>query len=139
MRDPDRARFGSLVERVRGGEPFGRALEDAYGTDERKLEYEWREEVSHRFSVLPLLTGSGMLWVLASGLAIAAWWKRRKRAKAKLAAWAREEAEMDAALAMVRDRPQIVAPPPTEEAMPPMASSPGVPVVEHQGRWYTLH
>ena len=138
MRDPDRDRFGSLVERVRGGEPFGRALEDAYGTDERKLEYEWREEVSHRFSVLPLLTGSGMLWVLASGLAIAAWWRRRKRAKAKLAAWAREEAEMDAALATVRDRRQIVAAAPTEEAMPPMAS-PGVPVVEHQGRWYTLH
>ena len=138
MRDPDRARFGSLVDRVRSGETFARALEDAYATDVRKLEYEWREEVSHRFNMVPLLTGSGMLWVVASGLAIAAWWKRRKRAKAKLAAWAREEAEMDAALATARDRPEVVAAAPTEEAMPPMAS-PGVPVVEHQGRWYTLH
>ena len=79
-----------------------------------------------------------MLWVLASGLAVAAWWKRRKRAKAKLAAWEREEAEMDAALAMARDRREVVAAAPTEEAMPPIASA-GVPVVEHQGRWYTLH
>jgi len=34
-RTEDRARFGSLVERVRKGTPFDRALADAYGTDMR--------------------------------------------------------------------------------------------------------
>ena len=45
MRDDDRARFGSLVQRVRSGAAFERALDDAYDTDLRKLEYEWRDGV----------------------------------------------------------------------------------------------
>ncbi len=61
MRDADRARFGSFVERMRAGAGFDRALEDAYGTDLRKLEYEWREDMGHHFSVIPMLTGGGVL------------------------------------------------------------------------------
>jgi hypothetical protein len=139
MRDDDRARFGSLIERVRAGNAFERALDDAYGTDLRKLEYEWREEVSHRFGIVPMLTGGGALWVLVSGLAVAAWVKRRRRAKAKLAQWAREEAEIDAVMAAARERAvsaQAVAS--DADDMPPHVS-PGVPIVEHEGRWYTVH
>jgi hypothetical protein len=142
MREADRARFGSLVERVRGGAPFERALEDAYDTDVRKLEYEWREEVAHRFGFLPMLTGGGVLWVLICGLAVAAWIKKRRRAKAKLALWAREEAEVDAAIAGAQAERRSGAPdaqpePAREDAIP--ARMPSVPVVEHEGRWYTLH
>jgi hypothetical protein len=142
MRETDRARFGSLVERVRDGAPFERALEDAYDTDIRKLEYEWREEVAHRFGFLPMLTGGGLLWVLISGLAAAAWIKRRRRAKVKLALWEREEAEVDAAIAAAQaeGRPGARDPqnePTREDAMPPRV--PSLPVVEHEGRWYTLH
>lgn len=57
MRNDDRARFGSLIERVRAGAAFDRALDDAYDTDVRKLEYEWRDEVSHRYGLVPVLTG----------------------------------------------------------------------------------
>ena len=134
MRDSDRARFGSLVQRVRAGTSFDRALDDAYGTDLRKLEYEWREDVGHRFSVVPMLTGGGVLWSLIAGLTIAAWVRKRRQAKAKLAQWAREEAEADAA------RASVVLPTPAtsnEEETPPRV--PSVPVVEHEGRWYTLH
>ncbi len=142
MREADRARFGSLVERVRDGAPFERALEDAYNTDIRKLEYEWREEVAHRFGFLPMLTGGGLLWVLISGLAAAAWVKRRRRAKVKLALWEREEAEVDAAIAaaQAQGRPRASDPqnePTREDAAPPRV--PSLPVVEHEGRWYTLH
>jgi hypothetical protein len=138
MRDADRARFGSLVQRVRAGSSFARSLDDAYATDLRKLEYEWREEVSHRFSVVPMLTGGGLLWTLMAMLAVAAWVKKRRRAKAKLAQWAREEAEADAAIAAARAERERTTPEPTPEDEVPQRV-PSIPVVEHEGRWYTLH
>jgi len=136
MRDADRARFGSLVQRVRAGADFSRALEDAYGTDVRKLEYEWREAVGRRFGLVPMLTGGGVLWTLMVGLAVAAWVKRRRRAKAKLAQWAQEEAEMDGAIAAA-DAARAAHRAPGDEELPPRM--PSLPVVEHEGRWYTVH
>lgn len=139
LRDADRARFGSLIERVRSGSGFERALEDAYGIDLRKLEYEWREEVARHFSILPVITGGGAIWLVTSVLAAVAWGKRRRRAKAKLAQWAREEADMEAALAVAaREREPGAALVAAEDDLP-SGPTPGIPVVEHQGRWYTVH
>ncbi len=142
MRDADRARFGSLVQRLRAGIPFERALDDAYDTDVRKLEFEWREDVARRFGFLPMLTGGGLLWVMIMALAGAAWMKKRRRAKAKLAEWAREEAEADAVIAATRELRRVLPSDPPglairDDDMPPRV--PSVPVVEHEGRWYTLH
>ena len=139
MRDDDRARFGSLVQRLRAGTSFDRAVSDAYDTDLRKLEYEWRTEVSHRFGVVPLLTGGGALWGLIVVLAGAAWVKRRRRARAKLAQWEREEAEMDAALAANREQLEREKVIPSDEDELPVHVRREVPVVEHEGRWYILH
>jgi hypothetical protein len=139
MRDDDRARFGSLVQRVKAGTSFERALDDAYDTDLRKLEYEWREDASRRFGLVPMLTGGGAVWTLIAGLAAVAWFKRRRRAKAKLAAWAREEAEMDAAMAAARERVAAAQAGAADEDEVPPHARPGVPVVEHDGRWHTLH
>ena len=139
MRNDDRARFGSLVERVRAGSAFDRALDDAYDTDLRKLEYEWRDEVSHRYGLVPVLTGGGALWTLVSVLAVVAFVKRRRRSKAKLAEWAREEAEMDAAILAARERTAATDTAGVVEDDLPPYTKPGVPVIEHDGRWYTLH
>jgi len=137
-RDADRARFGSLVQRVRAGVAFERALEDAYSTDIRKLEYEWREEVKRHVRLLPLLTGGGLFGALTAALLTAAWARRRKQAKVKLAQWAREEAESEAAIAARR-----VQRAPGAQELPPDDAAPtripSMPVVEHEGRWYTLH
>ncbi len=135
-RDQDRARFGSLVQRVRAGVEFNRALEDAYGTDVRKLEYEWREDVRKHLRLLPLLTGGGMFGALTGALLVAAWVRRRRQAKAKLAEWAREEAESDAAI-VTRAVNRSTSPPELPDEAPPRV--PSMPVVEHEGRWYTLH
>jgi hypothetical protein len=137
MRDSDRVRFGSLVQRVRASAPFDRALEDAYGTDERKLEYEWREEVARRFGMTPMLTGGGLLWVLMVALAFAAWVKRRRRAQAKLAQWAREEAAMDQAISTTPSISEVENRASAGDVVP--VRVPSLPVVEHEGRWYTLH
>jgi Peptidase MA superfamily len=137
MRDTDRARFGSLLQRMRAGVPFDRTLEDAYGADVRKLEYEWREELGRRFGVIPMVTGGGLLWVLMVGLAGAAWLKKRRRARAKLAQWAREEAAMDTVLAASSVAREGTPGAAVEEDVP--ARMPSIPVVEHDGRWHTLH
>jgi hypothetical protein len=137
MRDADRARFGALLQKARSGIPFDRTLEDAYGVDVRKLEYEWREELSHRFGIIPTLTGGGLLWIAMSCLAVAAWIKRRRRARAKLAEWAKEEAE--AAMATTRAGRETPAATAAGEDDVPSARMPSVPVVEHDGRWHTLH
>jgi len=138
MRDDDRARFGSLVQRLRAGTAFDRALGDAYDTDLRKLEYEWRADVSHRFGLLPLLTGGGALWGLIVVLAGVAYVKRRRRAKAKLDQWAREEADADAAAMAARERLEREKVVLEEEELPAHVRA-EVPVVEHEGRWYILH
>ncbi len=133
LRGEDRARFGSLVERVRKGTPFDRALADAYGTDTRKLEYEWREELTKRYSFWPVLTGSSMLWALIIGVMALAWLRRRRKAKETLRRWEREEAEER------RLRERLAAAASEEEE--PLAVRPvsGVPAVEHDGRWHILH
>jgi hypothetical protein len=136
-RDADRARFGSLVQRVRVGAAFNRALEDAYSTDVRKLEYEWREDVKKHLRLLPLLTGGSLFGALAGALLMAAWIRRRRHAKAKLAQWAREEAESDVAMVAHRVNPARAAPDVVPDDGPPRV--PSMPVVEHEGRWYTLH
>jgi hypothetical protein len=137
MRDTDRARFGSLLQRIRAGVPFDRTLEDAYGADVRKLEYEWREELGRRFGVIPMVTGGGLLWVLMVGLAGAAWVKKRRRARAKLAQWAREEAAMDSVLTASHVAREGTPGAAAEEDVP--ARMPSIPLVEHDGRWHTLH
>jgi hypothetical protein len=133
LRGEDHDRFTSLVARVRGGAPFERALSDAYGENLRTLEYEWHEELSRKFSVWPLL-GGGSLWIVGTVALIAAWVRRRRRAKAKLAQWEREELEEERAS---RARSEAIAAM-EDEADGPILRAP-VPVVRHEGHWHTLH
>jgi len=135
LRTEDRARFGALVERVRKGTPFDRALADSYGTDTRKLEYEWREELTKRYSFWPVLTGSSMLWALIIGVMALAWVRRRRKTKETLQRWEREEAEEE----QRRLRATVVGAAAAEEDALAMRPLSGVPAVEHDGQWHTLH
>lgn len=127
LREPDKQRFGGLIERVRGGAPFERAVADAYGTDLRRLEFEWREGLSRRFTIWPVLGGGSLVWLLGIGILGLGWLRKRRRAKATLERWERE----DAAVAVVSARP--------EDDAVPRPSVPRVPLVEHEGAWHTLH
>jgi hypothetical protein len=135
LRNADRARFASLVARVRAGTPFDRALSDAYGTDIRKLEFEWREELSKRYSYLPALTGGTLVWVLIVGLMAIGWWRKRRAAKAKLAEWEEEERTIDEAVERARAATRPIQA--NESAMPVKVAN--LPMVEHDGNWHTLH
>lgn len=141
MRNADRERFAAMIRRVREGTPFERAISDAYGADLRKLEFQWRTDLERRYSLLPMLTGGGILWVGAIGIMGAAYAKRRRRSKAILDQWGREDELEDALRA--RLAAQIAAEEREEERVMghapagPLSSRP--PMIEHGGHWHTLH
>jgi hypothetical protein len=135
-RKSDQLRFNALVDRVREGQSFERATAEAYGSDLRRLELEWRGDLEHRFSVIPILTGGGLVWCLVIGVLVAAYVRRRRRTKAILARWEREEALEDARLARAEAR--------QDDVMLPVASISRVASatsmkIDHDGRWHTLH
>jgi hypothetical protein len=131
MKRTDQLRFASMIERVRDGERFERAAGDAYGSDLRKLEFEWMREAEHRYSIIPVLTGGGIIWVgviVALGLA---YMRRRRRTKAILARWEKEEAAED----LVRARAEAAA---DADVALPVGARISIKI-EHEGDWHTLH
>lgn len=150
-RDGDRLRFVGLLERLRVGQPFDRALSDAYGIDLRKLDYEWRNEAAKRFAFLPIFTGGSVLWVAMAVVFAFGWARKRREAKATMARWEAEEdesrrlAELSRLRLVERDVveatpvPPQLQPPPQAEDGEAARVSPSRLVVEHEGRWHTLH
>jgi hypothetical protein len=132
----DRLRFASTIERVRDGQAFDRALGDAYGTDLRKLEFQWRSDVERRYSLIPLLAGGGILWVGVIGALGWGYVKKRRRARAILAKWAEEEAIEDALLAQrAREAADV-----SDIELSRLSMRVRAPAkVEHEGNWHTLH
>jgi hypothetical protein len=140
LRQADRARFASLIDRTRKGkgEEFDRALADAYGTDARRLEYEWREELAKRYTFWPVLLSGSVVWVVVLGLLAVGLVRKKRRDRLTLARWEREEREeaeeaarRAAITAAIQSEP---APPPDAR---PIAAS--IPKIEHEGDWHTLH
>jgi len=137
MRRTDRARFSAMVQRVREGQTFDRALGDAYSSDLRKLEFQWRSEIERRYSVIPILAGGGIIWV---GVIAALGWgyvKKRRRAKAILAKWAQDEAIEDALLA--RRAAEAAEASDRDAARMSLPGMRAPAKVEHEGDWHTLH
>jgi len=131
LRGKGRLRFASLFERVREGAPFDRALGDAYGTDVRRLEFQWREECAKRNTFAPMLASGSFIWVVAFVALVLGYRRRRRDAQATLARWESEERLTDAARA-----------PAVEEETPftdPSRVLAGLPKIEHDGGWHTLH
>ncbi len=132
-RRSDRVRFAALIDRVRSGQAFERAVADAYGGELRRLEFEWRGELERRFSVLPALTGGAVIWLLVMAILIAAYVRRRRRSKDILARWEREEALEDAWIEARR-----------RKIMDDRAGAPTTDIrasykVEREGTIHTLH
>jgi Peptidase MA superfamily len=150
-------RFVAMLRRVRGGEPFVRAMSDAYGFEvygvgSNSLEDEWRRDVAKRYSFWPVLFSGSMVWVGALGLFVVGYYRRRKQQRVTLERWAVEEAAADrqaatvlAARAPSAARMHIVLAP--KEAAPEAVlpefkrttRDVDVPKVEHEGSWHTLH
>ncbi len=134
LRDEDRGRFASLISRTRDGQAFEGSLGDAYSSDMRRLEYQWRLDLSHRFSVIPAITGGSALWVIAAGVLVIAWIKRKRKAKQTLIRWEAEEAAAEA-----RARAIATMPAAEEISSSVVVRTVEVPRVEVDGDWHTLH
>lgn len=141
LRTHDALRFQALLDRLRSGQTFDAALSDAYATDLANLEYEWREDVSRRYTFWPVLFSGSLVWMGALALFIWGWRKRRKRNRTILARWAVEEAREDARRrAETAARPvHIVIARPTDLPVTPPSEQLPIPKIEHDGNWYTLH
>jgi hypothetical protein len=142
-RKSDRLRFAAMVDRVREGQPFDRAITESYGADLRRLEFEWRSDLERRFSVIPVLTGGGLVWVLVIGALVAAYVRRRARTRRILAQWAQEEAIEDARIAAklaASDGPGDTRTSiPANVAAAQVSAGAASVKIEIQGRWHTLH
>ncbi len=162
LRGQDQERFVQLIERLRRGQVFDRALYDAYGMEQYNLEREWIESLESRFSFWPALFSGTMVWTLAVVLATLAWRRKRQRQRVTMKRWAREEALEEARLLGVMAQtvasnqatdsdPEWPSPKPSAEELAsslsqkssrasgrPRLDSP-LPKVEHDGDWHTLH
>jgi hypothetical protein len=151
-------RFVAMLHRVSGGQPFERAMLDAYGfqvygVGANSLEDEWRREVAKRYTFWPVLFSGSMLWIGVLGLFTVGYFRSRSKQRLTLERWAIEEAAEDRP--KVRDpafagRMHIVlAPKPAPTPAAPEGpllpefkkpvSEVDVPKVEHDGSWHTLH
>lgn len=142
-------RFRALIARMVEGQAFESSLSDAYSTDLATLESEWRADVARRYTFWPILFGGSTIWAGALLLFFWGYWKRKRRAQVKLDRWAREEAVEDARRALLQaslNSPQAIqvvfthrgnaeSPRETTSPLPPS----GIPQIEHEGGWHTLH
>lgn len=134
LRKSDRLRFNSMMERVKEGQTFDRAVAEAYNADLRKLELEWHHKLERNYSVVPVLLGGSLLWVGVMALVVVAWHKRKKRTQMILARWEREEALEDARIA----KAAAEAARQSEDA-PPSSIIKVTLKTEQNGDWHTLH
>jgi Peptidase MA superfamily len=130
LRNPDRLRFSALIERVRGGQPFDRALADAYDTDLRKLEFQWREDIAKRYTFAPVLASGMTVWVFTLAILVVGYVRKRRRDRETLARWEEEERDTVAP----ERSPQSELP-----GIPADIHPRGLPKIEHEGGWHTLH
>jgi hypothetical protein len=145
VRREDVHRFRSLITELRAGKALDQAALDAYGVELSTLEFEWREDASRRYTIWIFLLSGSFVWVLALGVFVWAWRRRKRRDKLVLKRWAREEAAEDSlrarlALASEAARIHIVLAKGSDAAgFAPNLSEVEVPIVEHDGSWHTLH
>jgi hypothetical protein len=144
VRNQEAHRFRSLIQHLREGHDLDQATRHAYAIDLKTLEHEWREDVAKRYTFWPVLFSGTAVWAFALVLFGLAWRKRRKRARATLDRWARDEAREDA-LRRLRDDGRVhivLAPSPQVVQTPlphPVPEPVEVPRVQHDGEWHTLH
>lgn len=109
-----------ILAGLRAGAPFDDVFERVMGRDLRSFEVAvWKRYTFwHRW--VPIVAGSGTLWLGITLLALVAFWRRRRKTAEKMSRWEAEEAALEAAFAGAAGRSErepVVAPPsgePTE-------------------------
>ncbi len=140
--DADRERLPELLRQVAAGNSFEDSLLTAYHIDLAYLDREWRQGLSERFRVLPLVLTGTVLWGGIALLAVVAFVRRRRDHRQKLARWAEEEAAHERALQPLELQRQAALqeePTPVVDVVTSLPRDSGIPTIEHEGQRYTLH
>lgn len=82
-----------IVQRVAAGQPFVEAWETAVGESLASSEARWRKGSVLLYRWVPLVTGSGTLWLAITLLALVAGVRRRRRSRRLLEEWGDEPGE----------------------------------------------
>ena len=135
-----RPRFADFIDRARDGAPPEEALARAYGGPLAELELSWREDVARRYGFAPVLAGALLALVLLVAGALALQRLRLRRARRFSP---RQKVRLHPEL---RARPSRITPTTSPiiaargaRARGDADGDLGVPKVEHDGRWWTLH
>jgi hypothetical protein len=89
-----------LLERVRGGATFDRALRETYGLSLSEFYVDWQQEMGREFGWAVVLTDERGLWIAAAVLVLLGWQVRRRALKREIE---RRRAGEDAALGPPED------------------------------------
>lgn len=116
-----------LLDGVRRGLPFERALENAFGADASHIDRAWRRDGTVRYGVIPLSVFLASCVVLALLVM-----RQRRRAKERSATTGRHIHHRSRARHFARRRE-------TKLRVPVHVADRDVPTVEHDGRYHTLH
>ena len=152
-RDDGDRKFREVVRRLREGQTFQTALERTYSVTLTTLEEDWHAGLDERFQALPLLVGSGSIWVFAAFLIVIAYGRRRGRRREKYEEWDREDQDaLVASQSLLTLRavehttsgPSPSTPDDDNEVLYVVPAEPrfrdaAIPTVEHDGRSHTLH
>ncbi|MBL8603926.1 MAG: hypothetical protein JNK72_18510 [Myxococcales bacterium] len=99
LRKEGPARFGVMLAHAANAMPFEDAVREAYGHNLSALEGDWRSELRGRFALAPLWAGTSLLTVAGLVLTAVALVRRRRKSKAIVSRWEREERRRAEALA----------------------------------------
>jgi hypothetical protein len=134
----DSARFRSLTERTHNGSNFERSLTDAYGSDLRTLDYQWKKEIEQISNWMPGVVTGSVLWIAGAFVLVLGYVRRKFKDKRVVKRWTEEEAAAQAFAEKAALRVSVEAPVDGQDT-PFLAHVPEVPRVEHEGDWHTLH
>lgn len=110
--DGDRWPFRRFLSEIAESGDVDQAAVRAFGRPIRALFDEWKADVHNRYMMLPIgLLGLG-LWILCSLLLVAAWFRRRRTNRKRIAQWDLEDAAREERERATRGLVVPVVPPP---------------------------
>jgi hypothetical protein len=83
--------FHAFVLRLARGQPFEPAFEESFHLSVQGFEADWRRRLTFRYSWIPILTSTALLWFLIASTLIGAYVIRKRRNRRTLQAWREEE------------------------------------------------
>jgi hypothetical protein len=131
------SRLRGVAARVRAGEAFDRALEAAFSADLVQIGRAWREDAVRRWALVPGMIAIGLSFGLGAALLAA---RRRRLASRSGGALRPPRARGEVIEVRLRTpRAARAGEDDDDRFQGPLPPDPGVPKVEHEGQWHTLH